>query len=1033
MPDLSLLAPGTAAPSRKRRTARQSGRSPFRIVPWDDDFLLRIHALADELTCGQPGKAVIVFPLNRPRRYLLDIYKKNASKPMMLPHIVNSSQLIQSCLESWTRTVSRMAGTLDQTALIKESVQAVGSSAPEGSPLASLARDLEAEDGMVRFFPWGVRLARLLDECAGHMIEAEDLHHVEDSVSDYAAALLGSLRSIQEDWRSRIVSRGMSTPGLESQRAALMAGAAPDLPLKLQGKKIIIAGFVRLTESEDRLFRYLWEHGAEICLHTDPAILDGTGHWSCTEHRAWLKRWNASGVLMGESRRTEPRMHFYAGYDLHSQLLELKKELSQNACPSKSRAVVISHDSLLMPTLHHIPEKNINISLGYPLERSLLARLVERMLQVRESMDAQGRVRWKPLMDLMRHPYVRMLCVNSIPDGDTEKLDQSNELSENAQPLRPFLMHMERALRTGSRMVDAAALTADLLDDVLGDIDREAKGLPPMQGVSEENGALLTKAVDVLVSDWRGVDSLHDLAERLRSLCQLLLEHGRHIWPHFPLDAECLARLMQNVIPELADNALCTEKLSLDSLFSILRQSIAEQRVPFEADPLTGLQILGTLETRLLRFDRVYMLDLTEDALPGAPARDPLLPDSLRRMLGLPDSDRRDMLAAHTFHRLLAGAEEVFLYWQEGVQSSGIMDAKKQRSRFVEEAVWKEEKKRGRRLRPGEEPLRAAVFPLASTPASADAAIPRTEDIDRRMDALLDKPLSPSRLDDYLGCPARFFYKNVCSLREMDEVPEGDDYPAVGTMLHKVLQRAFEPYLGRYLRPGDISPERLSALFREEFAESGLADSLPAQSRFMLEAAGPYRLKEFLNHQPELTEVLQLEQDCSAELMLGDRRFVLSGQIDRLDRRENGLVILDYKSGRTSRSPRREFWHDESLWEAMRNWRPGLPDPLPELADSLPSLQLPCYLYMCGHDPKNAGHLRLSPLADAAWVRLADGGEELSLMGSKMELDERAAVIADRIPELLSFVLRHMAGAGEFSLRRSQSCERCPYVSRCGK
>ncbi len=49
--------------------------SPFQIVPWDDDFMLRVHDLVRDMTGGRPGKAVIVFPLNRPRRYLLDIYR----------------------------------------------------------------------------------------------------------------------------------------------------------------------------------------------------------------------------------------------------------------------------------------------------------------------------------------------------------------------------------------------------------------------------------------------------------------------------------------------------------------------------------------------------------------------------------------------------------------------------------------------------------------------------------------------------------------------------------------------------------------------------------------------------------------------------------------------------------------------------------------------------------------------------------------------------------------------------------------------
>lgn len=1045
MPDSTPFL--TAAVPEKKRSARRrpqesrSSRSPFHIVPWEDDFLQRIHALVNERTGGRPGKAVIVFPLNRPRRYLLDLYHQQLSGPTMLPHIINAGQLIQSCLESWTRTVPRMAGTLDQVALVKESVQAVGSHAPKGSAIAKLARDLEAEDGMVRFFPWGVRLARILGECAGQMIEAADLHHVEDSVADYAAALLGSLRAIQTDYRARILRQGLSTPGLEAQRAAQLAGASPDLPLKLRGRVVILAGFVRLTAAEDALFRYLWEHGAEVCLHTDPALLSGRAHWSCGEHRDWLKRWNAQAQLLGEQRQHEPAMHFYAGYDLHSQLAELRRELTDAPATGKSRAVVLSHDALLMPTLHHIPEKNINISLGYPLERSLLARLVERMLLVRESMDAQGRVRWKPLMDLLRHPYVRMLRVEPPDDrtaeGQSAPDEQKGPLSPRTtadgqieaapEALRPFLMLMERALRKGTRMVDPLECATELLDDELGNLD----GRPQLEGLSEASGALLERVLRVLVADWRELNTLSTLAERLRALCQLLLENGRHIWPRFPLDAECLARLMQNVIPELADNALSQETLSLDSLFAILRQSLAEQRVPFEADPLTGLQILGTLETRLLHFDRVYMLDLTEDALPGAPTRDPLLPDSLREMLGLPNSDRRDMLAAHTFHRLIAGAEDVFLYWQEGVQSSGLMDGKKLRSRFVEEAVWRVEQREGRRLRAGEGPLKAAVFPMTAPVIARDGCIERTPDIDAGMDALLAKPLSPSRLDEYLACPASFFYKYVCGLREQDEVPEGDDYLGVGTMLHTVLERAFAPYVGKILHAGDISADRLAELFREELDKSGLIDALPAQSRFMLEAAGPKRLRDFLDHQPDITEVLQLEHEASAAFDTGERRFTLNGTLDRIDRRDDGLVILDYKSGNTSKKPRSSFWNDEDLWRRMRDWHPEGSDPLADLADSLPSLQLPCYLYLCGHDPRMADLLRLSSLVDAAWVQLADKGEEISLLGDDVNEEERCVIIDKRIPELLAFVLRHMEKAKRFEPHRTRRCERCPYRMHC--
>ena len=113
--------------------------SPFHIVPWDDDFMLRVHDLARDMTGGRPGRAVIVFPLNRPRRYLLDIYRREVDSPLLLPHIINAGQLVQTCLESWTRSVPRMAGTLDQVAVLRDCLLELSGKERDGSPLNRLA------------------------------------------------------------------------------------------------------------------------------------------------------------------------------------------------------------------------------------------------------------------------------------------------------------------------------------------------------------------------------------------------------------------------------------------------------------------------------------------------------------------------------------------------------------------------------------------------------------------------------------------------------------------------------------------------------------------------------------------------------------------------------------------------------------------------------------------------------------------------------------------------------------------------------
>lgn len=999
------------------------GRSPhpFTIIPWNDDFLERLHTLIGEITDGAPGKAVVVFPLNRPRRYLLDIYRQKRSGPTLLPTIINAQQLTQLCLESWDPDVRRRAGTLDQVALLQESVRAVSRKEDAATALGKLASQLDAEDGdgMARFFPWGVRLAQVLEECSSNLVEAFDLQHLEGETAPFAAALLSGLRRIQEDYHARMKSRHLSTAGLDAQRAAELASSAPELPRKLQGRKIIIAGFVRLTAAEDKLFRHLWENGAHLCLHTDPLVASGGGHWSCADHREWLSRWKAQANVVGETAAIPPRIHFLAGYDLHSQLAELRRDLEASPQTDERRAVVLSHDSLLMPTLHHIPEKDINISLGYPLNRSLLARLVERILKTQERMDGEGRVYWRDLLALIRHPYVRMLAVPS---------------EAGSRPLRPFLSLMETRLREGTRLVDTASCVQDLVDETLGELEKH-----PPEGCDEETGTLLEQTGRVLVTNWHSVKTLHGLADCLRELCGLLRSFGGHLWESFPLDAECLSRLIQNVIPELCDNALSDIPLSQATLFAILRQSIDAQRVPFEADPLTGLQILGTLETRLLRFDRVHVLDLTEDALPGAPSHDPLLPDNLRRELGLPDTRHRDMLAAHTFHRLIAGAKDVFLYWQEGITDS-LFDTKKNRSRFVEELLWQEEHRQKKILGSQDPPLKAATFKISAPPKREAQVIERTPQINARMNAFLSGKLFPSALDEYLSCPAQFFYHRVCGLNALQEVVEDDDHLGVGNLLHKVLCRAYGPFVGRTVRQGEISPETLDALFRDELKKSGLADTLPAQSRFMLEVAARHRLPKFLENQPEEFELLQVEKESTALLAVDGKNFSLAGKLDRLDKRGEDLIVLDYKTGRRLPRPARRFWEDDELWERMESWSPESEDSqedtlLPKLASRLRSIQLPCYLYLCTNGSTSKNLMDGCASANAGWVHLAGEGKELFLFDENMDETGQNSLIQEKIPKLLSFLLRHMAESRSFVPQPDKSaygsCGRCAYAACC--
>ncbi len=1097
-PTDDILMPGApSAPRPKRSPPRRTapraphapyasrGPRPFLIFPWDTDFLAGLTDTLIEVTGGRPGDAVFVFPHGRPGRYLVDRIRRapDIARPCLLPRVFTVRQmfaLLRAHAEDPAARPARPIPLLDRVGLLMDCVRGLA------QPGDELYAHLAATDQR-RFFPWGVRLAALMEEFFVQNRVPEDYQYMEGQVAPFAAALLGALGRIHEAYAAALTQRGWTTPGFDAFRSVRLlpgpgetgrATERPDgftLPPLLAGKRLFVAGFSTLTGTEEALFLHLWRHeGATVCLHTDAAVADMGArpvHWTCEDHVRWLTSWRAGADLACHPSGHAPSITFHEGYDLHSQLLVMERELraesgdapdatkigedtpsgnlkdssltpaiesAEDTIPTApdadelaGTAVVLPDTGLLMPVLHHLPDKDVNISMGYPLVRSTLVRLVETLMRLQETArpatslavpeqgpeagpgdtfapSAAGATdatpstmcyHWRTVIECIRHPYLKMLEL----DGE--------------RPLRDLFHLMENVVRGGASYVDPRALAREVAQKAPG-------------GEHGPAAALLHRVLELCLTRLEAADTPARVADVVGALCDLLLAHGGTLWERFPIDAECLFRLMQRVIPALRDCQLADTPFPREVLHTILRETLREERVPFEATPLAGLQVLGMLETRLLRFRRVIVLDATEDRLPGAPGHDPLLPDSLRAMAGLPDSRRRERVAAHNFHRLLAGAEQAVLCYQTGVDRSGLLDEKKIRSRFVEELLWREERARGGLLSPGQPPLHAAactVRPFRSAPRP----IERTTAINDALERLLDAPVSPSTLDAWLTCPVRFFHERLAGLAPPDEVNEGDDPIAVGDLLHKVLLDFHQPHKGREVRRDELSAEHLTRLFLQRLGASGLSAQLPPDALLMLEVAGPERLGRYLSRQPERFTVLDLEESVEASIDVpgstGRRVRRLHGRVDRVDLRGfedgEGAVILDYKTGKVEWKP--SVWSDDALWERIEVWTPERdPGLLADVAGALHGVQLPAYVHMYGQHSGRDVH-------DAAWVILRDAGQELPLFGDGVDDETRDAAITTRIPALLAFLLRHMAEAPLLLPRDGKHCDWCSCAKLC--
>ncbi len=1009
--------------------ASAPGRPAILLVPWDRDF---IDAVADHLlavTAGNFRRVTVLFPLRRAGRFLVDRLRDDPrlQKPCLLPEIASVDQWLAELGRTVYGRPLRLLEPLDRVGLLYSIVQDL--QAGRGDEAWRGETTFPGE--LHRFFPWGLRLAELCEELFRHGIAAKNIDHAASEVLPQAAALLGNLKAIHAAYRVRLLESGAATPGLCQ---TLAAENVPAVMEKCAGTRLFACGFHAPSGSEDKIFRSLFEAGRlDILCHADALVATDPprAHYSCRELGAWMRRFGAPVVLYGRTLPSRPvsgrrgakgdgqhslfpdaglqsasellaakTIRFHEGYDLHSQLLAFSRELAE--APDLSDAAVVLPDTgLLMPVLHHLPRRDVNISMGYPLARSSVNRLVETILRLQETRLGPGRYSWRAFLELVRHPYLKMLKV-----GD-------------AEPLRPLFHAWEAVVRRGGRYLDPFALPGP------GEDENAESGEAMDAVLREKTRALADRVRHVCLTAFKNVATPRQLGDALAGLVGLLLDeaHAGDIWERFLIDAECLFRVAGGVIPALRGGDLADEPFPQRTLFTLVRGLLQAERAAFEAEPLSGLQVMGMLETRLLSFSRIYLLDAVDDLLPGVAPHDPLLPDPLRHLLGLADSRQRDIVAAYNFFRLIMGASEVVLFYRAGIQSTGLFDDKPLRSRFVEQLLWEVEKRRGKIIEPGEPPLFMVSLPLRAI-AKREAAVDKTQAVDEALSRILAKPLSSSLLDDYLLCPLRFYYRRVLRLSPLEEVAEEGDVAELGVLVHAVLRETFAPFVGREITGEDVSLEGLFERYEAALAGAPFFAAMPPEARLILTRTGQERLRRYVAGMPRTTPI-SLETRLSVGLAAAGREWLFTGTIDRVDRRDEGLFILDYKTGKP-RKPGESLWADETFWGRIGD-RAAIEDEglLAEVRERVASVQLPLYAHLYavtrGETP-----------VQAACVELRVSGEERGLFGDKTPPEVRLAAISERTPELVDYLLRHVTGAPRFLPQPSRACSWCEFTGLCG-
>jgi ATP-dependent helicase/nuclease subunit B len=435
----------------------------------------------------------------------------------------------------------------------------------------------------------------------------------------------------------------------------------------------------------------------------------------------------------------------------------------------------------------------------------------------------------------------------------------------------------------------------------------------------------------------------------------------------------------------------------------VIAACLDESVVPFEGTPVEGVQVLGFLETRNLRFDRVFILDVNDDVIPGGDSIDMFLPATLRHLLGLPEQADQDARAEYWFTSLVEGAREVCLFYREG--------GKKERSRFVERRIWEWQQRDNtitdaRYVRNIDYEARV-VLPTPAPVRKVPAVIMRLQRL----------ALSASSLDTYLRCQLQFYYRYVLGLEEAVTEKEDVEREEIGKIVHAILMRYYSPYVDRLLDAESLREDNLRRVVRGIFVEEyGREITGP---RFLLMNRTEKQLIEFLHrYQKELLKSTDIRvEGVEVALQMQRHGVLFKGRADRVERRGENVHLLDYKTGADA------GWHRVRLDRVDIDDRAGW-------KKEIGSLQLPLYalMYAVVHEiPAERIHPAYLYLGRGELgVEIEESPYKDALL-PKERLDVIDEIVGGLIMEMMS---PDVPFRGTDDVERD--CPSCPFVQMCG-
>ena len=297
------------------------------------------------------------------------------------------------------------------------------------------------------------------------------------------------------------------------------------------------------------------------------------------------------------------------------------------------------------------------------------------------------------------------------------------------------------------------------------------------------------------------------------------------------------------------------------------------------------------LDSKILNYDNVLISNMNEGFFPSIDVKDGYLSTSQKEEFDKMSQFEQENKISKIFYKLINSSKEVHLIYDSNLNSfiSG------EESRYIKqlESLNNFSQMCNRKV------IEQRIIPVKNERAN----ISNDDLIKNRLKKILKDGISASTINLFIKNPYLFYEQKILGINDYEE-SKYLNYMDQGTLIHKVIEKLYKPYVGVNLQINHVNEMKKKLESESLNSFVGLYSREPkGKNLIFLEVLKEYitntlnyELDQIKNQKAKI-KIISLEENLSTNILVNKLNVRLKGIIDRVDLFNGELRVIDYKSG----------------------------------------------------------------------------------------------------------------------------------------